>query len=120
MPRGEMRTRLMRVEATRTPACVLAAFRMASSGVSVSQDAHPSSTRKEGRVNGDIEAILERHGSKRTRLVDILWDVQHLYGHIPPEHLPQLGAALDISPQDVWETASFYHFFHGEPSGKYR
>ena len=71
-------------------------------------------------MNGDIEAILERHGSKRTRLVDILWDVQHLYGHIPPEHLPQLGAALDISPQDVWETASFYHFFHGEPSGTYR
>jgi [NiFe] hydrogenase diaphorase moiety large subunit len=25
-----------------------------------------------------------------------------------------------MSPLDIWETASFYHFFHGKPSGKHR
>lgn len=71
-------------------------------------------------MNGDIKTILERHGSDRTRLIDILWDVQHLYGHIPEEALPELGAGLNLSPLDVWETASFYHFFHGKPSGKHQ
>jgi [NiFe] hydrogenase diaphorase moiety large subunit len=68
----------------------------------------------------EIETILERHGSDRTRMVDILWDVQHLYGYIPSDVLPQLAGELNLSPLDVWETASFYHFFHSKPSGKYQ
>ncbi|CAG7641208.1 NAD(P)H-dependent oxidoreductase subunit E [Rhodococcus opacus] len=71
-------------------------------------------------MSGDIKAILERNGSERTRLIDILWDVQHLYGHIPDEVLPQLADELNLSPLDILETASFYHFFHRKPSGKYR
>jgi [NiFe] hydrogenase diaphorase moiety large subunit len=71
-------------------------------------------------MNQDIKTILERHGSDRTRLIDILWDVQRLFGHIPEKALPELAAGLNMSPLDVWETASFYHFFHGEPSGKHR
>jgi [NiFe] hydrogenase diaphorase moiety large subunit len=53
-------------------------------------------------------------------LIDILWDVQHEYGHIPDAVLPQLGAGLNLSPLDIRETASFYHFFPETPSGKYR
>lgn len=71
-------------------------------------------------MSGDIKTILERHGSDRTRLIDILWDVQHLYGHIPEEALPELGAGVGLSALDVWETASFYHFFRGEPSGRHQ
>lgn len=71
-------------------------------------------------MNADVDAILRRHGYDGTRLLDILWDVQHLYGHLPNEHLPQLAAALGRAPLDIVETASFYHFFHTEPSGRYR
>ena len=71
-------------------------------------------------MNADIEAVLRRHGYDGTRLIDILWDVQHLYGHIPDAHLPQLATALNRTPLDIVETASFYHFFHSEPSGRYR
>lgn len=66
-----------------------------------------------------IETILARHGSDRTRLIDILWDVQHLLGHIPRDVLPQLATALRTSPLDIVETASFYRFFRTEPAGRY-
>src|SRR6476620_8119546 len=71
-------------------------------------------------MNADIEALLRRHRYDGTRLIDILWDLQHLYGHIPDEHLPQIATALNRTPLDIVETASFYHFFHGEPSGRHR
>lgn len=72
-------------------------------------------------MSGDIiRTILERYRSDRTRLMDILWDVQHLYGHIPDEVLPQLAGELNLSPIDIRETASFYHFFCDKPSGKHR
>jgi [NiFe] hydrogenase diaphorase moiety large subunit len=71
-------------------------------------------------MSTDIEAVVRRHGYDGTRLLDILWDVQHLYGYIPDEHLPQLAATLNRSPLDIVETASFYHFFHTERSGWHR
>ncbi|WP_237572399.1 NAD(P)H-dependent oxidoreductase subunit E [Mycolicibacterium lacusdiani] len=70
--------------------------------------------------HASIDAVLRRHRYDGTRLIDILWDVQHLYGHIPAEHLPQLAAGLNTTPLDILETASFYHFFHTVPSGKHR
>ena len=69
-------------------------------------------------TNG-IETILARHGSDRTRLIDILWDVQHLLGHIPRGVLPQLATALHTTPLDIIETASFYRFFRTSPAGRY-
>jgi len=71
-------------------------------------------------MNAVVDGILQRHRYDGTRLIDILWDVQRAFGHIPDEHLPRLAAALNRTPRDILETASFYHFFHGEPSGRHR
>ncbi|MDN4521956.1 MULTISPECIES: NAD(P)H-dependent oxidoreductase subunit E [Mycolicibacterium] len=71
-------------------------------------------------MNADIETVLRRHRYDGTRLLDILWDIQHLFGHIPDEHLPQVAAALNRTVLDIVETASFYHFFHTTPSGRHR
>jgi [NiFe] hydrogenase diaphorase moiety large subunit len=71
-------------------------------------------------MNADIDTMLRRYRYDGTRLIDILWDVQHLYGHIPDELLPQIATALNRSPLDLVETASFYHFFHSKPSGRHR
>ena len=71
-------------------------------------------------MNPDVEAVLRRFHYDGTRLIDILWDIQRLYGHIPDEHLPQMAAALKRSARDISETASFYHFFHTRPSGRHR
>lgn len=67
-----------------------------------------------------IMAILERHLCDRTRLLDILWDIQHAYGHIPAEVLPQVARTLGTTALDISETASFYHFFCTEPSATHR
>ena len=71
-------------------------------------------------MNSDVETVLRRYRYDGTRLIDILWDVQELCGYIPGEHLPQIASALNRSPLDIVETASFYHFFHGTPSGRNR
>lgn len=66
-----------------------------------------------------IQSMLERYRSDRTRLIDMLWELQWQHGHIPAQALPPLAAGLNLSVLDVRETASFYHFFRLEPSGKY-
>ena len=79
-----------------------------------------STTAARRRMNADIEAVLRRYRYDGSRLIDILWDVQHLCGHIPDEHLPQIATGLNRSPLDIVETASFYHFFHSKRSGRHR
>ena len=68
----------------------------------------------------DIATMLDRYGKNRTDLMDILWDVQHSYGYLPAEAASVVAVRLGLTPQDVMETASFYHFFHSTPSGRYR
>jgi [NiFe] hydrogenase diaphorase moiety large subunit len=71
-------------------------------------------------MNADVDGVLRRYGYDGTRLLDILWDIHHLFGYLPAEHLAQLADALNRSELDILETASFYHFFHGRPSGRHR
>ncbi|MDP1645285.1 MAG: NAD(P)H-dependent oxidoreductase subunit E [Thiobacillus sp.] len=62
-----------------------------------------------------IHEILEHHNSDRTRLMDILWDIQHQWGYIPDEVLPEMAGKLGLTELDIRETYSFYHFFLGKP-----
>jgi [NiFe] hydrogenase diaphorase moiety large subunit len=71
-------------------------------------------------VAPDIATILGRHANDRTELMDILWEIQHGYGYIPPEAAQQAAGWLGLTAGDVLETATFYHFFHTTPSGRYR
>jgi [NiFe] hydrogenase diaphorase moiety large subunit len=71
-------------------------------------------------MNSDVETVLRRYRYDGTRLIDVLWDIQHLYGHIPDALLPQIATALNRSALEIVETASFYHFFHRKPSGRHR
>ena len=68
----------------------------------------------------DIATILDRYGKDRTDLMDILWDVQHSFGYLPADAVSVVAVRLGLAPEDVMETASFYHFFHRTPSGRYR
>ncbi|HYO01402.1 MAG TPA: NAD(P)H-dependent oxidoreductase subunit E [Mycobacterium sp.] len=68
----------------------------------------------------DVATILDRYSKDRTDLIDILWDVQHRYGHIHQDAVRAVADQLGLAPGDVMETASFYHFFHTEPTGRYR
>ncbi len=71
-------------------------------------------------MSNDVEAILAQHGHRRERLIDMLWAVQRAYGFIPGSAVQQLADGLNLSPLDVRETLSFYHFFHDKPAGKHK
>lgn len=68
----------------------------------------------------ETQLILQRYDSDRTRLMDILWDIHDMFGHLPEAVLPHLEAGLNISRLDILETASFYHFFQLKPTGKHQ
>lgn len=66
-----------------------------------------------------IQRIVASYASDRTRLIDMLWDVQHLNGYISRPDADALGEALNLSALDVLETASFYHFFQTRRFGQH-
>jgi [NiFe] hydrogenase diaphorase moiety large subunit len=55
----------------------------------------------------------------RTGLLNKLWDIQLKDGYISDEKIAKLAAELDISMVEVEGVASFYHFFHRQPTGKF-
>lgn len=65
------------------------------------------------------ETIVNRYGRDKTRLMDILIDIQTEAGYIPAEVLPVIARLTDTSQAYVEQTVSFYHFFRREPSGEY-
>ncbi|HBQ37272.1 MAG TPA: NADP oxidoreductase, partial [Rhodobacteraceae bacterium] len=70
-------------------------------------------------MDQEINSIVARHNSDKTRLINILWDTQRHFGHISGKAVDSLSKALGMSTNDIRETASFYHFFHTRPFGKH-
>ncbi len=62
---------------------------------------------------------IEKYNNDKTRLMDILIDIQTEYGYIPSDAISQIADTLNMSEVDVEQTLSFYHFFSVKPTGKY-
>ncbi len=70
-------------------------------------------------MRDSIIKIIEKYGKDKTRLMDILIDIQAGSGYIPAEAVTQIANDLNMSEVDVEQTLSFYHFFSVKPTGKY-
>ncbi|WP_428033808.1 NAD(P)H-dependent oxidoreductase subunit E, partial [Amphritea sp.] len=70
-------------------------------------------------MNNKIPTIIQRYQADRTRLLDMLWDLHHLFGYIPDDALTALADGLNLPVNDLRETRSFYHYFHDQPCGRY-
>jgi len=66
-----------------------------------------------------VQNIIRSYQDDKTRLMDILTDVQNEYNCIPAEAIEVIAEQLKMSKVDVEQTLSFYHFFTTEPTGKY-
>jgi [NiFe] hydrogenase diaphorase moiety large subunit len=66
-----------------------------------------------------IKKTIEKFKQDKTRLMDILIDIQAKYGYISPESITQIALDLHMSEVDVEQTISFYHFFSMKPTGKF-
>ncbi len=58
-----------------------------------------------------INKITKRYQNDKTRLVDILLDIQNERGFLCRDDFGELAKNLKLSKAEVCETASFYHFF---------
>lgn len=67
-----------------------------------------------------LGAILARHGNEPGRLVQILRDVNAALGHVPPDAVTAIAAALHVPRARVEGVVGFYAFFDAAPVGRYR
>ncbi|CZF78863.1 NAD-reducing hydrogenase HoxS subunit alpha [Grimontia celer] len=70
-------------------------------------------------MSNNVEAILSRYLHRRERLLDMLIALQESEGYISDSSVNILASGLNLSPLDVRETLSFYHFLHDNPSGRH-
>jgi [NiFe] hydrogenase diaphorase moiety large subunit len=68
---------------------------------------------------GIIETILAKHKKDKSRLIEIVRDVQAEFGCVSPSSIAEIAEKLDISKVEVEGVATFYHFFSGTPAGTY-
>jgi len=66
-----------------------------------------------------LESILKGRSSQPHKLIEVLHDVQDIYGYIPEEAMREISKTLGVPLIEVYRVASFYKAFKLKPSGKY-
>lgn len=66
-----------------------------------------------------IGDLIAKYPVPRSALIPSLHLVQAEVGYIPQESAAELADIFHLSPNEVWEVASFYTMFHKKPVGKY-
>ncbi len=66
-----------------------------------------------------VDKILQKYGNDKTRMMDILTDIQDELSCISDDSVREIATGLKISIAEVEQTLSFYHFFSKTPTGKY-
>ncbi len=65
-----------------------------------------------------ILEIISNYNKDKTRLMDILHDIQSIAGYVDSDTVEVLHRELGVSTSQVREVISFYHFFTCEPLAK--
>jgi formate dehydrogenase subunit gamma len=63
--------------------------------------------------------IIRRHAGREGPLLPILHDLQATFGCIPPEAVPVVAEALNLTRAEVHGVVSFYHDFRNRPAGRH-
>lgn len=73
----------------------------------------------EVRTHETVQGILTRQGTDRTRLVEILHDLQHERGYLPEDALRGVADWLGVPLIEVCRVATFYKAFTLQPRGRH-
>jgi NADH-quinone oxidoreductase subunit E len=65
------------------------------------------------------DTIIPRYESNMGAILPALHEVQHHVGYLPYQALIEIAEFLDVPPQIILDTASFYDEFFLEPVGRY-
>jgi formate dehydrogenase subunit gamma len=68
---------------------------------------------------GLARAVIARHLAMEGALLPILHALQDAFGHVPPQAVPELAEALNLSRAEVHGVISFYHDFRSAPPGRH-
>jgi formate dehydrogenase subunit gamma len=66
-----------------------------------------------------ILAIASRQSAKPGALMLVLREIQDRFGFIPPDCVPTIAQALNLSRAEVHGVISFYHDFRAKPAGRH-
>ncbi len=72
-----------------------------------------------GREDAVVKQVVAKYNNDKTRLMDIITDVQHELGCISDDTIRCIASQLQISSVDVEGVVTFYHFFTKTPRGRY-
>jgi NADH-quinone oxidoreductase subunit E len=67
----------------------------------------------------EIQAVASHYPERKSAVIPALRLAQEHYGHLSPEALREVAAALGTTPAYCRGIASFYDMFHLEPVGKH-
>ncbi len=66
-----------------------------------------------------IDGIISRHGTDRTRLIEILHDLQNARRYLPEAELRIVADRLSLPLIEVYKVATFYKAFTLKPRGEH-
>jgi len=67
-----------------------------------------------------VEAIIGEFGADRSRLLDIVEQIQRRFGHVGDDAIQTVATGLGIHRVEIEDMVSFYAFFNREPAGRFR
>jgi len=66
-----------------------------------------------------LQEVLARHANEEGALLPILHELQDRLGHVPPDAVPEIANALNLSRAEVHGVITYYHHFRSEPTGRH-
>ncbi|HKU94890.1 MAG TPA: NAD(P)H-dependent oxidoreductase subunit E, partial [Vineibacter sp.] len=63
--------------------------------------------------------IIAAGAREKGATLPILHALQATFGHVPPEAIPMVADALNLTRAEVHGVVSFYHDFRQEPAGRH-
>lgn len=73
----------------------------------------------EAEILARARAVIAAHEGLEGPLLPILHGLQEEFGYVPPEALPAVALALNISRAEAHGVATFYHDYRSHPAGRH-
>jgi NADH-quinone oxidoreductase E subunit len=70
-------------------------------------------------TRGKIDELMRRYPQPRSALIPSLYLAQGEAGYLSKDVIRELAGIFHLSPNEVYEVASFYTMFYKKPVGKY-
>jgi formate dehydrogenase subunit gamma len=73
----------------------------------------------EGLHQAAVDEAIAQHAQRPGGLLVVLHAIQDRVGFVPPDALPRIALALNLSRADVHGVITFYHDFRTSPPGRH-